>query len=134
MYKGVNKMKFVKLIEGMIEEAPVNIEKDGAWICNYNLDSNSEMLLEDGYKIFHEGVKEPDHYYQISYEEAEVDIYEVLTDVTEEVNRQNKIKEISSKIEELKQASLDELRANNMSSVKTLNQIIAGLEETKGEL
>ena len=37
---------YVKLIEGQIEQAPVN--KDG--ICNYNLDV--ERMIADGYKLF----------------------------------------------------------------------------------
>lgn len=37
---------YVKLIDGQIEEAPVN--KDG--ICNYNLDV--ERMVADGYKLF----------------------------------------------------------------------------------
>lgn len=41
---------FGKLIDGNIEYAPNYIKKDNKDIFNYNLESNSQMLVADGYK------------------------------------------------------------------------------------
>lgn len=41
---------FGKLIDGKIEYAPNYIKKDNKDIFNYNLESNYEMLTNDGYK------------------------------------------------------------------------------------
>lgn len=41
---------FGKLIDGNIEYAPNYIKKDNKDIFNYNLESNYEMLTNDGYK------------------------------------------------------------------------------------
>lgn len=41
---------FGKLIDGNIEYAPNYIKKDNKDIFNYNLESNSTMLIADGYK------------------------------------------------------------------------------------
>lgn len=124
-------MKFYKLKDNIIEEAPVNVEKDGQWICNYNLECNSEMLLNDGYKPLYEAEREENHYYVISYEELEDRINEVLTDITDIVKRDEKIEEYNKRIEELKSYALEELRNGNSSSVKIINEIIQGLEDTK---
>ena len=127
-------MKFVKLIDRGIEEAPLNVEREDQWVCNYNSESNSEMLLTDGYKPFYEAEREPGHTYTIDYEELSDRINEVLTDITEEVHRQEKIKEIEDKIENLEKIALGELRLGNLSSVEAINKTIIGLEQTKGEL
>lgn len=41
---------FGKLIDGNVEYAPNYIKKDNKDIFNYNLESNYEMLTNDGYK------------------------------------------------------------------------------------
>lgn len=41
---------YAKLIEGELVEAPYYLKLEGKEIFGYNLDSNAEMLLEDGYK------------------------------------------------------------------------------------
>lgn len=127
-------MKFVKLVNNKIEEAPVNIIKDEVWICNYNLEENSEMLLQDGYKPLIEAEKIDGHYYSVTYEETENNIIEILEDITEEIKKQEKIKEINKKIEALKEIVLDEIRLNSKSSIEIINEIINGLEKTKEEL
>lgn len=47
---------FGKLIDGNIEYAPNYMKKDGKDIFNYNLESNSTMLIADGYKIIVDSV------------------------------------------------------------------------------
>lgn len=42
---------FGKLIDGNIEYAPNYMKKDDKDIFNYNLESNSTMLITDGYKV-----------------------------------------------------------------------------------
>ena len=42
--------KYVKLEDNELIFPPVNIEKNGCLICNYNYEGNYEMLLEDGWK------------------------------------------------------------------------------------
>ena len=39
-----------KFVNGNVEYAPYYIKKEGKDILNYNLDSNAEMLISDGYK------------------------------------------------------------------------------------
>lgn len=39
-----------KFLNGSIEYAPYHIRKESKDILNYNLDSNAEMLIADGYK------------------------------------------------------------------------------------
>lgn len=43
-------MKYGKLVDGIIEYAPYHLVKNGIDILGYNLESNVEMMLADGYK------------------------------------------------------------------------------------
>lgn len=78
--KGVK--MYVKLIDGKIEEAPVN--KDG--ICNYNLDI--DRMIADGYKLFIPATPPSEteiRMYHYEYVENEDNITEVVVyDETEE--------------------------------------------------
>lgn len=47
---------FGKLIDGNIEYAPNYMKKDNKDIFNYNLESNSTMLIANGYKIIVDSV------------------------------------------------------------------------------
>lgn len=40
-----------KIVNGNIEYAPDYLKKGDVYVFNYNLDGNSDMLIEDGYKI-----------------------------------------------------------------------------------
>lgn len=40
-----------KIINGNIEYAPDYLKRGNIYVFNYNLDGNSDMLIEDGYKI-----------------------------------------------------------------------------------
>lgn len=51
---------FGKLVDGKIEYAPSYLKKDGKDIFNYNLESNSAMLIADGYKIVVDSVAPAD--------------------------------------------------------------------------
>lgn len=43
-------MKYGKLINGVIEYAPINLETETGVIFNYGLEVNAHQLLADGYK------------------------------------------------------------------------------------
>lgn len=76
--------KYVKLIdERRVEYAPLNVERNGYWVCNYNLESNEEMLLEDGWKPLVEAEKPQEPHY-VYYEEDENNVYERIHIYTEE--------------------------------------------------
>lgn len=75
--------KYVKLEDNELIFPPVNIEKNGCLICNYNYEGNYEMLLEDGWKPLIEAEK-PEDEYTLSYEEDEHEIREIIHIVTEE--------------------------------------------------
>lgn len=75
--------QYVKLIEGELEYPPVNICRNGQWVCNYNLEDNYIMLLEDGWKPLIEAEK-PEEEYTVSYEEEEDAIYEIIHILTPE--------------------------------------------------
>lgn len=60
---------YAKLINGAIECAPSNIIKDNIVYSNYDLESNDQMLREDGYKPIIEvdaptEMKKPQKYYE----------------------------------------------------------------------
>ncbi len=70
---------YAKLINGILTPAPSNICKGSTIYQNYNLDSNSEMLLADGYKPVEEtqpptGMKLPRKYY-VENEEKIISVY-----------------------------------------------------------
>lgn len=72
--------KYVEYVnEHSIKYPPIN--KGG--ICNYNLETNYEMLLRDGYKPLIEAER-PEDEYTLSYVETENDVREVIHIVTEE--------------------------------------------------
>ena len=63
--------------------APLNIERNGYWVCNYNFECNEEMLFEDGWKALVEAEK-PEVPYYIYYEQDEHHVYERIHIYTEE--------------------------------------------------
>ena len=76
----MEEQKYVKLIEGKIEEAPQN--KDG--VINYNLDV--DLMIADGYKLFIRAiVPQSTRMYHFEYVEHENDITEIVVyDETQE--------------------------------------------------
>lgn len=131
---------YVKLIDGKIEEAPVN--KDG--ICNYNLDV--ERMIADGYKLFVPVTppsEEEIRMYHYEYIEnidniQETIIYDETQEEAEErikrINKENKTNEINQKISELESLIIKELRLGNEENIQIYNEVIKGLEETKDNL
>lgn len=47
---------YAKLMNGKLDTAPYYIKKDGKDIFGYNLESNSAMMITDGYKIVEDTV------------------------------------------------------------------------------
>ena len=76
----MEEQKYVKLIDGKIEDAPQN--KDG--VINYNLDV--DLMIADGYKLFIRAiVPQSTRMYHFEYEEHENDITEIVVyDETQE--------------------------------------------------
>lgn len=82
---------YAKLINGILTPAPSNMCKENTIYQNYNLDSNAEMLLADGYKPVEEklppdNLKLPRKYYT----ETEDKIISVYTDAYVEPNYREK--------------------------------------------
>ena len=72
---------YAKLINGKLVPAPNNINKGKTFYQNYNLSSNAEMLLADGYKPVEENQPSPDlKIPQKYYVENENKIISVYTD------------------------------------------------------
>ena len=71
---------FVKLVDNRIERAPMNFTtEDGRTICNFNL--SEELMRENGFKPLVKGTREPGKEYEVSYEEQEDSIVEILTEI-----------------------------------------------------
>ena len=85
-----------KLIDGALEVAPKNYIDENNTILNFDL--NEELMKEYGYKLVIEAVK-PDYPYNLSYEETEDEIIEIVTPNMEEA-KQEKTFENNQKADE----------------------------------
>ena len=105
-------MSYAKLINGVIEFAPIN---KGS-IMNYNL--ATDLLIKDGYKAFIETDKPVnDRLYKVTYSENETNItenIEYLETETEYTNRKNNEQiqvQINSLESEIKELDLKRIRS-----------------------
>lgn len=115
---------YIKIINGEIEQAPNNIDN----IINANLDEN--LMRELGYKPLIKGIREENHYYNVSYQETDESIIEILEDITENVARASRHQIINEKISKLKDIMLNELVQGNDANVKIIKDVIEGLKLT----
>lgn len=120
-------MKYGKLEDNVLIYAP-SIKDD---IFNYNSDYNRDMLYEDGYKEIEFAQREEGHFYSVTWKETKNKIKEVLEDITEETIKQEKIKEIDKRIEELKKLFAESIVNDELSNIKIYQDVIKGLEDTK---
>lgn len=113
---------FVKIINDNIIEAPINYEG----YINFNI--NKELCNQFGYKEFIPAQRIQGHYYNISYEETEDKIIEVLEDTTEIIKRHERELEIQEKVKELRQIQVEYIVKEDNASIKIIEDIIQGLE------
>lgn len=123
-------MKFCKLIDNTLEFAPRCTEN----VSNYNTESNLEMLLKDGWKPLIEAEREEGKIYNVTYEETEDEIKEILEDITEEIEKSKKIEEINKRIKELEDLFSNDILYNNGTSKEIYTEIINGLIETRNKI
>lgn len=115
-------MKYAKLINGVLTFPPRN--KDN--VINYFL--NSEMLIQDGYKLLVEAIK-PEGHYKAEYVEEENQITEVWIDNTEEAKAIEK-----QRIGNLKMTKYDFYKYVCQPNGLTYDELISAInsnEETK---
>lgn len=109
---------YVKLIDGIIYEAPVN--KDG--ICNYNLDV--DRMIADGYKLFIEAeVPTTNRMYHYEYAENPDNITEIIVyDETQEQADARELEQAKLAKYQENDAKADEKRYNQEFTITIQDQ------------
>ena len=72
--------------------------------------------------------------YKIVETQTELQAWGYTQEEKEEIEKQNKIKEIDDKIIELNNESLEYIRTNDLKAIEIINDMITGLENTKKSL
>lgn len=132
-------MTYVKLQNNTIQYAPTNyITEQGATIFNFN--KSEEIMREYGFKPLVSCDKGNGRRYSISYTEDENNVYEHITytETQEEYeeriaqeHKEQRNREIDSKIKELNEMSVPEMLNNNIENLKVYREVIAGLEAAR---
>lgn len=87
-------MFYAKLNNGVIQFAPEYIEKNGIHTFGYNLESNRNMLLEDGYKpVTYEDYPQDGKEYKVVYKETPTTIVGEYKEVIRTLNEIDALRE-----------------------------------------
>lgn len=117
---------FAKLVNQELEIAPTNYQD------YFNFDKDEILMRRFGFKPLIEAQKDNHKLYQISYEETDDSIIEVIKDVTQLIQKKQRIRDIQNKIRELKIMRIDYI--NESINLATIDSVIRGLAEEQVKL